>query len=114
MNLATFLGATRLEGAAVGHPAFWIDVSDIRVRVIGEVDLASASKMMEHVFLATCQNLDLSGVTFIDSTGLHALIRLHDSLPGLRIIAVSEQVQRLLDLTDTADYLGCGRAAAQT
>ena len=67
--------------------------------------------MMAAVFLSACPAVDLSGVTFIDSTGLHALIRLHDSLPEMRIIAVSDAVQRLLDLTDTAEYFGFGRRA---
>ena len=62
--------------------------------------------MMEEVFLSPCQALDLSGVTFIDSAGLHALIRLRAALPSLRIVAVSATVQHLLDITDTAHYLG--------
>ena len=85
----------------------------LRVRVVGEIDISTAPRIIQHTYMADCHELDLSGVTFIDSTGLHALIRLRDALPDLRIVAVSAPVQRLLEITDTADYLGCVRATAQ-
>jgi anti-sigma B factor antagonist len=53
--------------------------------------------------------LDLRGVTFMDSGGLHSLIKAHDACRqdghDLQIIPGPENVQRLFQLTGTADML---------
>jgi anti-anti-sigma factor len=50
-------------------------------------------------------DLDLSGVTFIDSIGLRELLRLRQRVPTLRIVAVNTRVRRLLEITGTAELL---------
>src|SRR5215217_6719544 len=52
-------------------------------------------------------DLDLTGVGFMDSTGLRALFQLHDIATArggsLRLLHPSDRIMRLLELTDTAD-----------
>ena len=50
-------------------------------------------------------DLDLSDVTFIDSIGLRELLRLRQRVPQLRIVAVNTRIQRLFEITGTADIL---------
>ena len=54
--------------------------------------------------------LDLSGVEFVDSSGLRVLIdahqRLADAGGGLRLVALSEPVRRLLEISGVTGYLG--------
>lgn len=78
----------------------------IIVRLIGEVDISSAHLLTAQLSVlateAPCSAiLDATQVTFIDSTGLHALVEgkriLHDT--GTRIFLVpSRQVRRVLEL----------------
>ena len=51
--------------------------------------------------------LDLSGVTFIDSMGIHLLVRTQRKVAAgrLRLLPVEGEVQRLLELTGVAKYL---------
>jgi anti-sigma B factor antagonist len=53
--------------------------------------------------------VDLRGLEFMDSTGLHVLIqahqRLHDTGRRLALVRAREQVQRLFDLTGVSDTL---------
>ena len=50
-------------------------------------------------------SVDLSDVTFMDSRGLQALLKLWGDRPALRIVAVSERVARLLAMTNTTFIL---------
>lgn len=76
------------------------------VRLTGEVDISSAH-ILNTQFKTVAMNgwrdviIDTTGVSFMDSTGLHALVEgkklLHDS--GTRIVLVpSSQVRRVLEL----------------
>jgi anti-anti-sigma factor len=85
--------------------AFTVDVSESRVKISGEIDLLTAPSMIEAVLKTTTAELDLSEVTFMDSTGVDALRLLRESRDSLRIIAVSQQVQHLLDITNTTDEI---------
>ena len=81
-----------------------IDVISERVIAAGEIDMATAPVIMEAVLElagpARCPiDLDLSQITFIDSSGLHALLQLVGQLPMMRVVACSRQVERLLELT---------------
>ena len=102
------------------HPtALTVDESEGCVKVSGEIDMSSATKLIDAVLKATPASLDLSGVTFIDSSGLHALIRLRRARAELRIVALSPQVRRLLEITNTSEHLlgdptNPGRVAAPT
>jgi len=50
--------------------------------------------------------IDLTELTFMDSTGLHLLLRLSERLPErLRVINGSPSVERLLDLSGARDRL---------
>ena len=71
------------------------------VRVAGEVDVLTAP-LVEDAILALSDPvlLDLADVTFMDSTGLHVLIRCRRSRPQLRVTAVSPKVERLIAITD--------------
>ncbi len=71
MNLAD-LHITRHDGVIV-------------VRVTGEIDLSNASDLREAIIDVTPNDalglvLDLTGVDYIDSAGIHLLYRLGDSL----------------------------------
>ena len=80
--------------------------------VRGEVDLATAPKLQQALAdrlshgPPSILRLDLSGVSFMDSTGLHALLvaqRAARLLGGdLVLVAISPQVTRLLEITGIA------------
>lgn len=79
-----------------------------RLTPIGELDLATAP-LLESAFDAVLNDdaaelivVDLTELSFIDSTGVHLLIRMHRAcaeLDRLRVINGSRAVQRILDLT---------------
>ena len=50
-------------------------------------------------------DIDLTDVTFIDSIGLRELLRLRQRVPTLRIVAVNTRIQRLFEITGTAELL---------
>jgi anti-anti-sigma factor len=80
----------------------------------GELDIATVS-VLEPVMLAAEATdadtivLDLSGLTFIDSTGLRLVLDANDRCGGevdrLRVIAGSPAVERLLDVVGLRDRL---------
>jgi anti-sigma B factor antagonist len=77
--------------------------------VIGEVDAATAPKMTEigtlslHQSLADRLVIDLAACTFMDSTGIGAIIQLRNTATGLSkdvvLSNVSERVARVLAIT---------------
>lgn len=78
------------------------------VELTGEVDLYTAPRFKEDVVALIDEGVtelivDLSGVTFIDSTALGVLIsgvkRLHDSDGRLLVVAGSKPVVRILSIT---------------
>jgi len=84
-----------------------------RVAPVGELDIATV-KMLEQAVLELDDSaqmivLDLSGLSFIDSTGLRLVIDLNERYGGevdrLRVIAGSPAVDRLLDLAGLRDRL---------
>jgi anti-sigma B factor antagonist len=83
------------------------------LRVHGEVDLETAPRLRaevaRHLHTGVVVSLHLGGVTFMDSSGLHVLLASlrRASLVGseLRLVEVSGRVQRLLDITGTAQVL---------
>ena len=82
-----------------------------RITVRGELDAMSAPDL--HAALAAASEgdveLDLAGVTFIDSSGLAAVIEAYMRLrpTGRRLVVVgrSHVVQRLLDLSGVSTQL---------
>ena len=85
--------------------AFTVDVGESIVKISGEIDLLTAPAMIDAVRMSTSAALDLSEVTFMGSTGLHALLLLRQERDALRIVAVSPAVQRLLTITNMTDHV---------
>ncbi len=90
------------------------DDGAVVVRVSGEVDLATAPILDEQLHdleesEATRLIVDLGGVGFMDSTGLHSIIRAvrHADTNGhsLAFRPASPQVQRLFELTGVLESL---------
>jgi anti-sigma B factor antagonist len=83
------------------------------VRAAGEIDITTVTALRREVEAAreaaTTVLLDLSGVTFIDSTGLHLLLEASHSSAvsdwGFFVVRPSEVVQRLIQVSGTADLL---------
>jgi anti-sigma B factor antagonist len=82
--------------------------------VAGELDLVSSpvlERELEKAYVldADVILLDLRGLAFMDSTGLHLLVkaqqRAGEAGHRLALTRGSEQVQRLLDLTGVADLV---------
>ena len=78
-----------------------------RPSIRGECDLSNAPEL--ETWLATFDgdpvDLDLSGVTFLDSSALHVLLKARRHNPGVRIGTASPIVLRLLEVTGTKDFL---------
>jgi anti-sigma B factor antagonist len=93
------------------------------VQVGGEIDMATAPDLRERlnwVISTTTGNVvvDLTGVTFLDSTGLVVFVAAERQLnaTGRRLILrnPSKFVFRVLDLSGVADALGVGPPALET
>jgi anti-anti-sigma factor len=83
------------------------------VRATGEIDLSTVAALRRELDAAREEAatvlLDLSGVTFIDSSGLHLLLEASHSSAisdrGFFVVRPSEVVQRLIEVSGTADLL---------
>ncbi|MGA9598516.1 MAG: STAS domain-containing protein [Acidimicrobiia bacterium] len=74
-----------------------------RVSVSGDLDMATAPRLLESSAEVDGNlAIDLSGVRFIDSSGLRALFQLNQTAEPVALISPSAVVQRLLSLTDMA------------
>ena len=90
--------------------AYESDPRGVRVRIMGELDLATAPEL-DRVLDGLGNDghdemlIDLSGVTFMDSTGLASIVRAyrHAEAGGRRVVLHRgpPQVQRLFEITDT-------------
>lgn len=92
------------------------DDAGVHLHATGELDAASAQELAA-VFGREARPgralaLDLSGVTFIDSSGLRAIAsearRYHQSDTPFRISASSESVHRILEMTGLDSLLADG------
>jgi anti-sigma B factor antagonist len=99
-------------------PAFTCDVfperDHVRVTPVGELDLATVPELRDTVHELCVSGfdhvvLDLRGVCFLDSTGLRLLLELASEARAdghrLEMIPGPTPVQRLVELTGTADVL---------
>jgi anti-sigma B factor antagonist len=85
-----------------------------RLTPIGELDIATAPAL-ERACSAVVQDadiqmvvLDLTQLSFMDSTGIHVLVRVHAACKDgdrLRIINGSRAVERVLDVSGLRDRL---------
>jgi anti-sigma B factor antagonist len=113
-NGAAAPGTTQHDGAA----RFQVDVQPeprgARVRPLGEIDLAtvaSVRRKIDELIAAGCERvvLDLRGVTFMDSTGLHLGLDADAAARAegweLLIIEGPRPVQRIFEVTGLRDRL---------
>ena len=87
-----------------------LSVIEGRPKIVGECDLSNAPDVAAwlETFDGAPIDLDLTGVTFLDSSALHVLVTARRRNPGLRIGSASAIVLRLLEVTGTTDYLMTG------
>ncbi len=98
-----------MELAIAHHTSGEWDVHAVR----GEVDLATAAQFERDIFEAVSEGcklcLDLTGVSFMDSTGLRVLIgglkAVEEADGELRIVAGDGAVAKLLTITGLDDRL---------
>lgn len=86
-----------------------------RIAVVGEVDLATAPDLRDRLlnvlrkYPPAVMLVDLSGVTFLDCTGLSALIAVRNAAVRvdchLRVISPPPIVHRMLDMTGLLSVL---------
>lgn len=87
------------------------DESDGKVRLVlsGELDIAEVDRLKDEVDRRTdgeTVQLDTTGLAFIDSSGLAAIVAVRNRLGAERFQLIpGEAVQRLLKLSGTEDYL---------
>jgi anti-sigma B factor antagonist len=102
---------SRLHGAP---PEFRCEVRPARrcayVQPVGELDMVSVphvDAMMSQLHGDGFDELvvDLRGVTFMDCSGVHLVLRWLSACPSLRIVPAGANVQRLFALTRTDDML---------
>jgi anti-sigma B factor antagonist len=83
-----------------------VEGRDVVLKLEGEIDLETVALLDEEIVLITAAGpprllIDLSGVEFIDSTGLSAILRAHQgTLAGGHHFSLrggSRQVQRLFE-----------------
>ena len=95
-----------------------VDVVDstgaVRVRVSGEVDMACAPELLDTLLAADVPSggtlvLDLAGVTFMDSTGIGALLEAHRQREAvgvaLAVVEVPPLIAKMLRMTGVDSYL---------
>jgi len=84
-----------------------------RIAAVGELDIATVAMLATAVSEVDGDGglivLDLSGLSFIDSTGLRLVVDLNERYGGeadrLRVVAGSPAVERLLDIAGIRDRL---------
>jgi anti-sigma B factor antagonist len=85
----------------------------IVVRAAGEIDMSTVALLRRELDTARAEGatalLDLSGVRFMDSTGLHLLLEASHSSAvsdwAFFVVRPSRTVQRLIDVSGTADLI---------
>lgn len=102
-----------------GHPRDQIEILNrplahgIVLAVSGEIDIATAPAVERELLRAEESHdlvvLDLSEVSFMDSTGLHMIVassrRLRESGGRLCVVQGSPQIRRLFEVTQLADHI---------
>lgn len=93
-----------------GEELLTITPDDHGLIVRGEIDAHTAPALAESIAASgPSVRLDLSGVEFVDSSGLRVLIEAHqravDEGGQLTLADPSPAVQRLLEISGVGDYL---------
>lgn len=94
---------------------FSLEVGVLNLHAHGEIDSQSAPSISAALGAASGSvNLDLAGVTFVDSSGLRVLVEGHQLLESrgrrLTILNPSTVVERILDLSAIDQYLNIERS----
>jgi anti-anti-sigma factor len=85
-----------------------------RLTPVGELDIATVPILKDafHAVLSDEETemivVDLRELSFMDSTGIHLLLQMHDACNGadrLRVVNGSRAVERLLDIAGVRTYL---------
>ena len=88
--------------------------TNINVQLEGEIDAYTAPKLKEELYPLTENGavhitIDLSGVGYMDSTGLGVFVGLFKNVRAkggdLQIVGLSERLERLFDITGLADII---------
>jgi anti-anti-sigma factor len=87
--------------------ALKIDLTGSRVAVTGEVDLDAAPTIQAALAELSSRpaTLDVSGVTFLDSSGLRTLVFAKRDHPELRIVDPSFVAIRVIEMAGLTDVL---------
>ena len=99
--LSAFVKGRKLEFSIVeGQPS-----------IRGEIDLLSLHELESwfETLGARHHTVDLSDVTFFDSSALRMFLTIRRRNPNFRIVRPSKAVLLVLEITGTADYLVHGR-----
>ena len=90
-------------------------IVDGRPTVRGECDLSSAGEIEAWLesFDTPSLDVDLSGVSFIDSSGLKAFLNVRKRNANMRVVEPSSVVLRLLQLTGTHGFLIDGKGTVR-
>jgi anti-anti-sigma factor len=88
-------------------PVLELLVIDGQPTVRGECDYANADRLREWLLDTggATRAIDLSGVTFFDSSALRTFLRAVERDPRVRIVQPSSAVTRVLYATGTYDHL---------
>jgi len=91
-----------------------ISGSDGRPAVRGELDLSTMPALEAWLTQLDGQltQVDLSGVTFFDSTALRAFLSARQRNQHLRVVNPSKAVLKVLEITGTVDHLLDGHGTA--
>jgi anti-anti-sigma factor len=78
-----------------------------RPAVRGELDISSVPALQAWLARLDGQltEIDLSGVTFFDSSALRTLLVARRHNPNLRVVNASQAVVKVLEITGTLDHL---------
>jgi anti-anti-sigma factor len=110
------LGTRPQISAHDGTPPFAVDIEaapgGIRLTVTGEIDMSTAPALQDALGRAVADHsvvhLELGGVSFIDSSGLHTLMAARSAAEGRAVLAVvgaAPCVIRLLEMTGMTELL---------
>lgn len=88
---------------------FHIEIDGAVVRAAGEIDADAASKLWRAMHRAARSGeplqIDMSGVSFLDSNGLRVMLNVRDTLDFL-VVNPSTQVRKLFELTGLTELFG--------
>lgn len=83
--------------------------SRLRIRVAGEIDLANFGQFVESVRASAPDGaawiLDMSGVTYVDTTAIRALFSLRERFGEMFEVVSNPRLTRILEITGLKEML---------